>query len=82
MGYEDGQQILDDDFFKEFDLAGVLAGNYKPLYIPAQSFLTGINVGDTAGQFADPSSFFDTMSPKEEKKFRDIFKDKNITHVE
>jgi hypothetical protein len=81
LGYDDGQKVLDHAFFKDFDIAGVAAGTYEPPYIPAQSFLTGINVGDTAGQSADPSSFFDAMSAKEEKRFVEIFKDKNIARA-
>jgi len=81
LGYDDCQKILDNDFFAGFDLAGVMTGSFQPLYVPAQSFLTGINVSDTAGQFADPSSFFDTMSTKEEKRFVEIFKDKNFAQV-
>lgn len=78
LGYADGNQILDHPLFGGFDVAGVAAGAYVPSYIPAQTFLTGINVED--GQDADPSSFFDSMSAKEEKRFVEIFQEKNISH--
>lgn len=82
LGYDDCQKILDNGLFAGFDLAGVMAGSFQPPYIPVQSFLTGINVGDTAGgQFADPSSFFDTMSAKEGKRFDEMFQDKNFVQV-
>lgn len=81
LGYDDGQKVLEHPFFEDFDLAGVVSGKYVPPYIPAQSFLTGINVGDAAGKFTDPSTFFDSMTSKEEKRFMELFKDKKMARV-
>lgn len=76
LGYEDGHQVLEHEFFHGFPVHDVVLGSYEPPYIPAPMMLTGTDVGDTPDEFPDPSSFFDSMNSKETKRFNELFKDK------
>lgn len=81
LGYEDCRAILNHPLFADFNVSDVQAGTYESPYLPPQTFLTGINVSDSGGKYMDPSSFFDSMSPKEEKRFSELFKDREMTRI-
>ena len=81
LGYENGRDILDHPFFQDFNVASVQKGTYESPYVPPQTFLNGISVGGDDGKEMDPSSFFDAMTPKEEKRFQEMFKDRQFTQV-